>query len=653
MIQKANSGHPGAPMGLAPAAYVLWNKVMRYNPSNPRWFNRDRFVLSNGHACALLYSMLHLTGYKDWTLDDLKNFRQIGSKTAGHPESHFPGVEVTTGPLGQGISAAVGLAIGEAHLAARFNKPDHPIIDNYTYVICGDGCLQEGVASEASSLAGHLGLDKLIVIYDDNNITIDGETSLAFTEDVGKRYESYGWHVQCVENGDEDIDSLLKAIEIAKQTKGKPHFIKLKTTIGYGSKNQGKETVHGAPLGKDEVANVKKKFGFDPEEHFFIPDDVKNALNFVERGEKLEAEWNKLFESYKSKYPDLASELERRIEGRLPDGWENSLPNNFKPSDGLVATRKLSGNCLNALSKVLPELIGGSADLNPSCFTYLTSDQDFQKGSYSQRNIRFGVREHAMCAIMTGLASYGGFIPFGSTFLNFIGYALGAVTVAALSGIRAIYVMTHDSIGLGEDGPTHQPIEKFMLCRETPNLLFIRPADGNETTAAYIAAIRSTNRPTVLALSRQNLPQLEGSSVENALKGAYVLSDCEGKPDIILVATGSEVELIVEAKKKLEGLNVRVVSFPSWELFEEQSQEYKESVFIQGVPVLSVEAGSVNGWAKYAHESIGMSSFGCSGPYKSVYKHFGIDVDSIVEKSKKTVEFYKTNPVGNLLRHAF
>lgn len=651
MVQTANSGHPGAPMGLAPAAFALWNKVMSYNPKNYKWANRDRFVLSNGHACALLYSMLHLTGYPEWPLSELKSFRQLESNTAGHPEAIHPAIEVTTGPLGQGISSAVGLAIAEAHFAARYNKPNFKIIDHYTYVFCGDGCLQEGISSEASSLAGHLGLDKLIVIYDDNKITIDGETELSFTEDVNKRYESYGWHVQTVDNGDGDISGILTAIEKAKSIKGQPHFIKLRTTIGFGSAKQGKESVHGSPLGKDDLANVKSKFGFDPEQFFVIPDDVRNTLDHTEKGTHAENDWNSLFAEYKQQYPELASEFERRQNGTLPDGWEKLVPSEYK-SDAQLATRKVSGDVLNALAKSLPDLMGGSADLNPSCFTYLNVDKDFQKNSYDQRNIRFGVREHAMCAILNGLAAYGGIIPFGSTFLNFIGYALGAVTLAALSELQMLFIMTHDSIGLGEDGPTHQPVEKFMICRETPNLLFIRPADGLETSASYIAALKSKKRPTVLALSRQNLPQLEGSSIEKALKGAYVLSDCEGTPDLILTASGSEVELIVNAQKQLN-MKVRVVSFPSWELFEEQSQEYKESVFTPGVPVLSVEAGSTNGWAKYAHASLGMTTFGCSGPYKQVYKKFGLSVENIVEKSMKTVEFYKSHPVGHLVQRPF
>lgn len=654
MVQKAKSGHPGAPLGLAPTAYLLWKRIMNYNPTNPNWPNRDRFVLSNGHACALLYSMLHLTGYKDWTMDDLMNFRQLQAKTAGHPECFYPGIEVTSGPLGQGIASGIGMAIAEAHMAARFNKPGFPIVDHYTYIVCGDGCLMEGITSEACSLAGHLGLDKLIVIYDSNNITIDGSTDLAFTENVLKRFEAYGWHTQEVENGDTDIEGLFRAIQDAKVVKGKPHFIKLSTTIGYGSKNRGKSVVHGAPLEEDDVKNLKKMFGFDQDKTFVVPDDVRKALNHVTEGQKLESEWTIMFDEYKKQYKDLAEEFERRLEKRLPEGWEDCLPREFDPSEN-VATRKLSGNCVNALAGVLPELIGGSADLNPSCLTYIKSEGDFQRRSYDNRNIRFGVREHAMIAILTGLSRYGGFIPYGSTFLNFIGYAYGAVAIAALSKVKALYIMTHDSIGLGEDGPTHQAIEKLMLIRETPNIRLFRPCDGRETTAAYIAAIRAKDEPTVIALTRQTVPLIEGSSIEEALKGAYILPTSDDSPDLILVATGSEVQLISSAKAKLneQGLKVRLVSFPCWELFEMQPQGYKETVFTPGVPVLSVEAGSMNGWSKYAHASIGMSTFGATGPYQKVMEKFGFDTKNIVEKAKRTVEFYKTHPVAHLVQRPF
>ena len=653
IVQKANSGHPGAPMGMSPAAFVLFTKVLKFNPSNPKWAARDRFVLSNGHACSLLYSLLHLTGYKAWTLDVLKTFRQLDSIAAGHPENHFPGIEVSTGPLGQGISNAVGLAMAERHLAATYNKPGFDIVDNYTYVFCGDGCLQEGVSGEAASLAGHLGLGKLIVVYDDNHITIDGETHLSFTEDVLKRYESYGWHTLHVADGDNDVDAIEKALLEAKKVTDKPTMIKLTTTIGYGSAKQGTEGVHGSPLGAADIANVKTKFGLDPAQSFHIPAEVAAAFNHVEKGAALEQAWHELFHKYQAAHPTEAAEFQRRERRQLPADWEKALPHDYKPSGPALATRKTSGNTLNALANVMPELFGGSADLNPSTFTYLEKFKGFQKDSYEGRNVHFGVREHAMAAIMNGLAAYGMFIPFGSTFLNFLGYALGSFTLSALSGFQVLYIFTHDSIGLGEDGPTHQAVEKFMLCRETPHVLFLRPADGLETTAAYIAAIRHTHGPTLMALSRQNLPQNAGSSIEGALKGAYTLVDCAGKPDIIITATGSEVEIALTGAAKLTDLKVRVVSFPSWELFEKQTQEYKESVFTQGVPVLSVEAGTVMGWSRYAHASIGMTTFGASAPAPVLYKKFGITADNVAEKSIKLVEFHKTHPVAHLLQRPF
>lgn len=651
-MQKANSGHPGAPMGMSPAAFVLFTKVLNFNPSNPKWAGRDRFVLSNGHACALLYSLLHLSGYKAWTMDVLKSFRQLDSIAAGHPENHFPGIETTTGPLGQGISNAVGLAIGESRLAAEFNKPGFNIIDNYTYVFCGDGCLQEGVSGEAGSLAGHLGLGKLIVIYDDNKITIDGETHLSFSEDVLHRYEAYGWHTQHVKDGDYDVNAIEAAIKAAKEVKDKPSIIKLTTTIGFGAAKQGTEGVHGSPLGAADVENVKKKFGLDHTKSFNIPDEVAKTFNHVAAGEAAEAAWNAKFAEYAKAFPHEAAEFKRREKGELPEGWEKVLPT-YQPGSAMLATRKTSGNTLQVLAPVLPELFGGSADLNPSTFTYLEKYKAFQKDSHDGRNIHFGVREHAMAAAMNGLAAYGFFIPYGSTFLNFLGYALGSFSLSALSGFRMLYIFTHDSIGLGEDGPTHQAIEKFMLCRQTPNVLFIRPADGNETSAAYIAGIRNTHGPTLMALSRQNLSQLHGSSIEGALKGAYILQDSQGTPEVILTATGSEVEIAVAAAAKLTDVKVRVVSFPSWELFEQQSQEYKESVFTQGVPVLSIEAGIIHGWTRYAHASIGMTTFGASAPAPALYKKFGITADNAADKARALVAFHKTHPVAHLLQRPF
>jgi transketolase len=646
VVQKANSGHPGAPMGMAPLAHLLWTKFLKYNPSNPKWFNRDRFVLSNGHACALLYSMLHLTGYDEFTLDELKKFRQVGSKTPGHPESDFihGGIEVTTGPLGQGISNAVGLAIASAHYSATFNKPGFPLIDNYTFVFCGDGCLQEGISSEAASLAGHLGLGRLIVFYDDNKITIDGETELSFTEDVNKRFESYGWHVQTVKDGDHDLAAISAAVEEAKKVHDRPSFIKVRTTIGFGSVNQGTEKVHGNPLGNDNLAAVKKLFGFDSTQFFHIPDEVKVVYaKAKENGKIIEAEWNSLFEKYSVQFPELAVEFRRRMQNKLPNNWRNVLPT-YKPEDPAKATRQFSQTVINALAKILPEMIGGSADLNPSTLSYMECSKDFQKETPEGRNIRFGVREHAMAAICNGLHAFGGLISYGSTFLNFIDYAMGAVRLSAISHFGVLYVMTHDSIGLGEDGPTHQPINALMTIRTEPNILLIRPADGNEVSGAYAVAIENRNRPSVLCFSRQAVPNIKGSSIDGVSKGAYIISDPqEGKPQIILVGSGSELSLCVSAAIELKDLKVRVVSMPSWELFRAQSTEYQLSVF-PNVPVLAVEAGSVVGWQEYAHVVIGMSTFGSSGPAKDVFKKFGFTVENIVDKARKLIEFYSKHP---------
>ena len=662
-VQKANSGHPGAPMGCAPMAHVLFSRFMHCNPANAKWFNRDRFVLSNGHACALQYVMLHLLGYDGVTVGALQQFRQLDSITPGHPEVHVTaGVEVCTGPLGQGISNGVGLAIAEAHLRATFNKPQFEIILNYTYVICGDGCLQEGVASEACSLAGHLGLGGLIVLYDDNQIQIDGGTDLAFTEDVLKRFESYGWHTLTVADGDSDLNAIQQAVETARSVRDKPSIIKIRTTIGFGAKLQGTEKVHGAPLGADDIVAVKKKFGFDPERFFYVPDEVKQYYGQLrERGVQLEAEWNSLFQRYSQQYPQLAAELQRRINGQLPANWKDNLPR-YTPSDSAVATRKLSEILLNAVANSIPELVGGSADLTHSNLTRWKTAVDFQRdghpeGNYSGRYLRFGVREHGMAAICNGIAAYGGFIPFASTFLNFIGYAQGSVRLSALSHFRVIYIMTHDSIGLGEDGPTHQPIEILSLLRATPNLITLRPADGNEVSGSYLAAFENGKRPSVLCLTRQNLPHLEGSSIEKTMKGGYVLQDLssDNQLQIILVGTGSEVSLAVDAAKLLasEGVNVRVVSMPSTELFDDQSEEYKLSVFPAGVPVFSMEAMSTFGWQKYAHASVGVDTFGASAPYKDLYKKFGLVPNVVVEKSKKVVAFWRGKQVPSLVQRPF
>ncbi|NET55571.1 MAG: transketolase [Symploca sp. SIO2E6] len=645
-VEKAKSGHPGLPMGAAPMAFVLWDRFMRFNPKNPSWFNRDRFVLSAGHGCMLQYALLHLTGYDSVTIDDLKQFRQWGSKTPGHPENfETKGVEVTTGPLGQGIANGVGLAIAEAHLAAKFNKPDCKLVDHYTYVILGDGCNMEGVSGEACSLAGHLGLGKLIALYDDNHISIDGHTDISFTEDVGKRFEAYGWHVITVDNPnlDEDtkLDAVHAAIEEAKKVTDKPSMIKVRTIIGYGSPNK-RDThgVHGAALGGDEVTATRKELGWEYEP-FVVPEDALNHFRkAVERGASYEAEWNQTLAEYKTKYPEEAAEFERFTSDTLPEGWEKVLPT-YTPEDKGVATRKHSQTTLNALAPVLPELIGGSADLAPSNLTLLNISGDFQKGQYENRNLRFGVREHGMGAISNGIALHtSGLISYCATFLVFADYMRAAIRLSALAEAGVIYVMTHDSIALGEDGPTHQPVETIPSLRAIPNLIVMRPADGNETSGAYKVAIENRKRPTLLALTRQGVPNLAGSSIEGVTKGAYILADSDGTPEIILIGTGSEVQLCVQAAEKLtaEGKKVRVVSMPSWELFDEQDEAYRESVLPKAVTKrLAVEAASSFGWYRYLGsegEMISIERFGVSSPGGIAMEKFGYTVDNVLAKAK-------------------
>lgn len=641
-VEKAKSGHPGLPMGAAPMAFVLWDRFMRFNPKNPAWLNRDRFLLSAGHGSMLQYALLYLTGYEDLTLEDLKQFRQWESKTPGHPENFMnPGVEITTGPLGQGIANGVGIAMAEAHLAAKFNKPDFPIIDHYTYVIVGDGCNMEGVASEACSLAGHLGLGKLIALYDDNHISIDGSTDLAFTEDVGKRYEAYGWHVQVVEDGNTDLDAIHKAIETAKSVTDKPSLIKVRTIIGYGSPNKANShDAHGAALGASEVQATRDNLGWKYEP-FEVPEDaLKHWRKAIERGAKIEEEWNQLFARYKEQYPEEARTLDRMHEAELPQGWESVLPT-YKPEDKAEATRVQSGRTLNALAGVIPELLGGSADLAPSNNTLLKSSGDFQKGQYANLNIRFGVREHGMGAICNGLALDGsGLIPYCATFLVFTDYMRAAIRLSALSEAGVIYVMTHDSIQLGEDGPTHQPIEQIASLRAIPDLVVIRPADGNETSGAYKVAIQNRTRPTLLALSRLAQPNLPNTSIEGVTKGAYIISDSDGTPDLILIGTGSETQLCVKAAEQLrgEGKKVRVVSMPSWEMFEEQDANYRESVLPKAVTKrLSVEAGTSFGWCKYTTSegaSVSIDTFGASAPGPVCMENFGFTVDNVLAKAK-------------------
>jgi transketolase len=639
-VEKAKSGHPGLPMGAAPMAYVTWQQ-MHFNPKNPQWFNRDRFVLSAGHGCMLHYALLHLTGFDSVTIDDIKNFRQWESQTPGHPENFVTaGVEVTTGPLGQGVCNGVGLAIAEAHLAAKYNKPDCKIVDHYTYVIMGDGCNMEGISGEACSLAGHLGLGKLIALYDDNHISIDGSTDVAFTEDVSKRYEAYGWHVLHVENGNEDLAAIGKAIEEAKKVTDRPTMIKVTTIIGYGSPNKSNTAgIHGAALGPDEIKLTRANLGWEYEP-FVVPEDAYKHMSAVERGAKAEADWNALLATYRTKYAAEAKEFEQYLSGALAGDWAAALPT-YTAADKGLASRQHSEKCLNALAPVIPQLLGGSADLTHSNLTELKISGEFQKGAYENRNIHFGVREHAMGAICNGILLHNsGLIPYCATFLVFVDYMRAAVRLSALSESGVIYVMTHDSIGLGEDGPTHQPVETIASLRAIPNLLVIRPADGNETSGAYKIAIQNRKRPTLMALSRQALVNLEKSSVDIVAKGAYVASDSEGTPELILIGTGSEVDLCIKAAEQLRsaGKKVRVVSMPCWELFDEQDAAYKESVLPKAVTKrLSVEAGTSMGWHRFvgsAGDTVSIDTFGASAPGGLCLEKFGFTVDNVLAKAK-------------------
>ncbi|MGB3774542.1 MAG: transketolase [Leeuwenhoekiella sp.] len=641
-VQKADSGHPGTPMALAPMGHVLWGEVMNYNPKSPKWANRDRFILSAGHACMLQYSYLYLTGY-DITLDDIKDFRQLHSKTAGHPEYDLlDGVEVTTGPLGQGFANGVGFAIAQKHMAARFNKPDFDLFDYYIYSICSDGDLMEGVASEAASIAGTMELGNMIYFYDDNNISIEGDTDITFREDVAKRFESYGWHVITVENG-RDVEALTKAVEEAKKETKKPTLIKTRTEIGYGSPNKiNTAGAHGSPLGEDELRLVKEKFNFDPDKSFEVSDEVLDFYKKIgQEGADKEQKWNDLYKQYKDKFPELAKEYEQVSSGNLPQGWSDELPV-FKVGDDM-ATRKASGKVLNVLAKKLPNLLGGSADLSPSTNTELNDSDSFSASNYSGRNFHFGIREHAMGSILNGMALSDYLIPYGATFLIFSDYMRPPLRLAAIMKLQTIMVFTHDSIGLGEDGTTHQPVEQLVGLRSVPNMTVIRPADANETAHAWRVALEHKDGPVSLVFTRQTLPTIDQEKygkASNVEKGAYILSDCEGKPDVILIASGSEVQLIVEAQKQLKEENIaaRVVSMPSWNLFEKQDDAYKQNVLPNDVKKrVSVEAGSTMGWHKYVGTEgsvIGLDRFGESAPGEELMKEFGFSVENVIKQAK-------------------
>ncbi|MBF8296632.1 MAG: Transketolase [Bacteroidetes bacterium] len=641
-VQKAKSGHPGMPMGAAPMAYVLWTRHLKHSPANPRWHNRDRFVLSAGHGSMLLYSLLHLTGY-DLTLDDLKNFRQYQSKTPGHPEYHLtPGVETTTGPLGQGFANGVGMAIGEKYLAARYNRPNFEVVKYRIYGIVGDGDLMEGVSSEAASLAGHLRLGNLIYMYDDNHISIDGNTKLAFTEDAAKRFEAYGWHVQVLEDGN-DLDAIQNAIKAAEEETNRPSLIKIRTHIGYGSPNkQDTAEAHGSPLGEEEIRLTKRKLGWDPDKQFFVPPEaLQHFRRAAEQGKKWESLWKTMFDNYRRAHQDLATELEHVRERIYGDAWKNALPS-FGIEVKAMATREASGKVLNAIAPHLPTLIGGSADLAPSNNTMLKDIPEFQAGVYTGRNFHFGVREHAMGSILNGLALTDGIIPYGGTFLVFSDYMRPPIRMAAIMGIRPIYVFTHDSIGLGEDGPTHQPVEQFAALRAIPNITFIRPADANETTVAWRVTIEHTTGPVALALTRQKVPIIDRTkyaSADNLAKGAYTLAENSTSPKIILIASGSEVQYVMGAYEQLvkDQVPARVVSMPSWELFEKQSKEYRDSVITPSVKKrLVIEASVAMGWHKYAGDEgviLGMTAFGASAPYELLYKEYGFTVENVLAKA--------------------
>ncbi len=658
-VQRANSGHPGLPMGAAAMAYTLWTRHLKHAPATPGWPDRDRFVLSAGHGSMLLYALLHLTGY-ELALADLQAFRQWGSRTPGHPEHHLtPGVEATTGPLGQGISNAVGLAIAEAHLAARFNRPGHDVVDHYTWALASDGDLMEGVASEACSLAGHLGLGKLIVLYDQNHISLSGTTSLCFTEDVARRFSAYGWHVQHVDDGN-DVARVDEALAAARAVSAQPSIVLVRTVIGYGAPHkQDTYEAHGSPLGPDEVRAAKEALGWPVEPAFLVPPDVESHFrSAVLRGADAVHAWEARMAAYQAAHPDLAAEFERRLRGELPAGWEDGLPT-FEPDTKGLATRKASERVMQYLAGVLPEFMGGSADLNPSTYTWLKTQGDFQPagaepagtqgavgGSWGPagRNLHFGVREHAMGAAVNGLALHGGFVPYGSTFLVFSDYMRGAVRLSALGGLGTVWVYTHDSIGVGEDGPTHQPVEHYAALRAIPNLLFIRPADANETAYAWRIAIERRAHPTALALTRQNVPTLDRSRLASAAgvrQGAYVLNPGVAEPHVLLLASGSEIHLAVAAVTLLaaRGIRARVVSMPCWELFEEQPAAYRDAVLPPGIGArVAVEAGVGLGWHRWVGprgDLVTLDRFGASAPAGRLMQDFGFTPEHVADSAAR------------------
>ncbi|MFZ0639475.1 MAG: transketolase [Candidatus Acidiferrales bacterium] len=655
MVQKAKSGHPGLPLGSASMAYALWDRFLKFNPRDPFWPDRDRFVLSAGHGCALLYALLHVTGF-DLPLEELQRFRQWGSRTPGHPEyGKTPGVEATTGPLGQGLANAVGMAIAEVALAARFNRPGHHIVDHYTYALVSDGDLEEGISSEAGSEAGHLRLGKLIVLYANNHITIEGSTELAFTEDRMARFAAFGWHVQRIEQSN-DVDAIAFALKTAQQETGRPSLILVRTHIGFGSPHkQDTAAAHGEPLGVEEVRLTKEGLGWPVEPAFHIPDDaLEHFRKAITRGSTAQAEWNSRFEAFKKENPDLAAEFLRVTHRELPKDWDASLPR-FTPADGPMATRIASGKTIAVLNTHLPELMGGSADLAPSTFTNMEGAGNFEPENWAGRNMHFGIREHAMGAILNGMALHRGLIPFGGTFLIFSDYMRPPIRLAAMNGLRVIYVFTHDSIAMGEDGPTHQPVEQLVGLRSVPGMVVIRPADANETVAAWRIAIEHKEGPVALVLTRQGLPVLDMTAYpgihEGVLLGGYILADSSSgaKPDVILIATGSEVHLALEARDRLgsEGVQARVVSVPSTNLFSLQSEQYRDWVLPTGIPLLAIEAGASLGWNSYVGPQIaviGVDTYGASAPGPVVMDHYGFTVENVCKQAHKLLRPLKEKP---------